>query len=112
MDNPPRIISYDIPEEIENYYYFDISVIAEDDIGVAGVYLDIESLDRMDLSEDGGSWQGKTRLRKTGEYQYTIIVVDSSGQEATAEDIIICFIPSDDDDEVGEQPNGGDYLPY
>jgi hypothetical protein len=112
VDNPPQIISYDIPEVIESYYYFDINVIAEDDIGVAEVYLDIGNLGRMDLTEDGGSWQEKTRLLKTGEYQYTIIVVDSNGQEATAEDIIKCVVPTDDDDEVGEQPDGGDYLPY
>jgi hypothetical protein len=113
VDIPPQIISYDIPEEVESYERFGIDVVAEDDIEVTEVFVEIEGLDRIILTEKSDSWQGNSKIRTEGEYPYTITAVDSSGQEATAEDVIICISPIvEDDDEGYSQPDGNDYLPY
>ena len=101
VDNPPQIISYDIPEEVESYFRFNINVTAEDDIGIEVVYLNIESLGRVDLSEHDGSWQGDSKIRKEGEYPYIITVIDSIGQEATAEGKMRCIVAEGDDDVDG-----------
>jgi hypothetical protein len=90
-----------ITPTVESYSRFDISVIAEDDVGIDEVFIVIEGLDRIDLLEKNDSWQGDSKIRKEGEYPYTITVIDSSRQETTAEGNMKCILAEGDDDVDG-----------
>lgn len=92
IDNPPIIISSDIPGSVLHGERNYLEVNAEDDHGVRSVSIDIPGagIENMALRKTNGLWTGTITLEQVGDYEYTLRVTDDGNNTVTASGSIVC----------------------
>ena len=92
VDNPPQIISYDIPASVfvDNEFYPEVE--AEDDKGLLEVYIELQTasgVEKIPLQKTNGTWEGAYRFDDEGNFAYKIIAKDTANQETRLEGSIV-----------------------
>jgi len=100
VDNPPQILSYDMPQEVNAGQEFLGTATATDDYGIERVYVVFRNSEKLEttMEKADGEYKASLKLPSKGEYWYSIGATDTKGQEASIEEKITVF-PALDSDE-------------
>ncbi|MBM3254377.1 MAG: hypothetical protein FJZ16_09005, partial [Candidatus Omnitrophica bacterium] len=104
VDNPPQILSYDMPQEVNAGQEFLGTATATDDYGIERVYVVFRNSEKLEttMEKADGEYKASLKLPSKGEYWYSIKAMDTKGQEAKPVEGRMIVYPALDSDEDGD----------